>query len=172
MRSESESDSLIAFPRSCIKLLRRSSTFCPFHWALPADSLLTVMQLQGHRFPMTSIRRINVPLIVQAPGCREQVRRSFDRMKSCPKASGEAGRQVRQTRSSGRGKAVHSLWHEILGFIFLAVCGDCASGKWSATRATLGPGQTRAHRPSYRGHGRIRRFVLSESPAHFPLLNS
>ena len=50
MRSESESDSLIAFPRSCILLLRLSSNFGPFRLGNPCIFLFGKMQLIGQTF--------------------------------------------------------------------------------------------------------------------------
>src|SRR6185312_4248411 len=49
IRSDSESDSLIAFPRSCIKLLRRSSKFGPFLRAFSVPDC--TLQLRDQTFP-------------------------------------------------------------------------------------------------------------------------
>src|SRR5580698_6074387 len=109
MRSESDSESLMALPKSCIKLLRRSSTFCPFQRALPGRFHTSLMQLKGHRFPednsaYTFDPRTNIPLIVQVWGCWNKLH-FLIRSNRGWEAIVEAGRQVREARSPGRREA-------------------------------------------------------------------
>src|SRR5579864_5858804 len=88
MRSESESDSLIAFPRSCIRLLSRSSTFCPFRWAVaqPGDSAYCDATT-GPSVPWPlSINKYSLDCTVEGASLQEFVGViPFDRMKSCHK---------------------------------------------------------------------------------------
>lgn len=109
------------------------------------------MQAQGHRFRCST--HVAILLIVQArragykhPFCYDESVRTDEKI---ARAAGKMARQWAPTaKQSGSFlkhvmpavvKPIHSLWHEILAFLFLAVAGLCAWKIWrTADTARVG----------------------------------
>jgi hypothetical protein len=106
---------------------------------VPIRFLKLLMQLQGHRFPCRF--SASVPLIVQSSeggnkfsfshwpdggrsGTGQRCRRvnCYDQIVAMKHIGSQAGKFVKHVLPAAV-KPVHSLWHEVLGFIFLAVAG-------------------------------------------------
>jgi hypothetical protein len=101
------------------------------------------MQLKGRRFPAIGRRKnapvpTRQPLIVQAGAGRNIISLVILIVPSQHLAK-QAGKFVKHVLPAAV-KPVHSLWHEVLGFVFFAFA---AGGAWKVARhaATMGPVQ-------------------------------